>query len=91
LIFRGHAPQIILPSKDVLYYIPEGQNVQSIPFKADADSDVKTLYWFIDGVFQGNSSQKKPLFVNLGAGRHTVQVIDDLGRHSSSDVEIVLQ
>jgi penicillin-binding protein 1C len=89
--YRGYAPQIILPSKDVVYYIPEGQNTQSIPLKADADSDVKKLYWFIDGVFQGYSIQNKPLFVNLGAAKHTVQVVDDLGRHSSSYVEIVLQ
>jgi penicillin-binding protein 1C len=79
-----------LPSKDVVYYIAEGQNSQNIPLKADADSDVKKLYWFIDGVFQGESVQNKPLFVNLGAGKHTVQVIDDLGRHSLSYVEIVL-
>ena len=89
--YKGMAPLIMLPVKDIVYYLNPSQGKLSLPLKADTDSDASEVFWFVDGIFEGSSKKGAALFINLPHGRHTVQAVDDLGRHSSSYVDISAQ
>ncbi|MCL2798722.1 MAG: penicillin-binding protein 1C [Endomicrobia bacterium] len=87
----GFAPEIVLPVKDVIYYVDAANPSRKIALKASADADARSLYWFIDGIFVGSSKNGESLFVQMQQGTHKIQVSDDLGRHSYSYITVTLE
>ena len=80
---------------DIVSPIPGGKYIissassekQKIPFRAEGGYE--RLYWFVDGVFAGESSPVLPLFHALLPGVHTISVMDTFGRTAAAKVEIV--
>jgi penicillin-binding protein 1C len=82
---KGYAPEIVLPTANMIYSIRTGQiKKERIPFKATVDQDAKEVFWFVNDLFIGKSGKDKPLFWKAKSGIFTVRVVDDLGRVASS-------
>jgi penicillin-binding protein 1C len=80
---RGIPPSISYPQNDMLYDMtnaPMGN--KEIPFAAIGDADTEKFFWFLDGRFIGESPNGKPLFWTPPNGRHTLRVVDNVGRGS---------
>jgi len=74
-------PIITSPSVNCEYYLRDWVDKahQKIAFDASVSSDVKKLYWFINGEFFASISPKEKLFYPPVAGRHIIKCMDDRG------------
>ena len=89
---QGVAPRISSPQATVSYPLPADQvGKAQAPFTAISDAGTRTLYWFVDGQFVGETPRDKPLFWTLRPGRFNVRVVDDQGRGDlrTMDVQLV--
>ena len=82
----GKPPDIILPVKDVLYYVTEDD--PHIPLKANTDADGNAVFWFIDDNYVGKSKRNETIFAKVINGNHTVRAVDDLGRYKTSTFQV---
>ena len=58
---------------------------------ANADGDVRTLYWFVDDAYVGRSSPGVALpWVPMRPGRYRVSAIDERGRSDRRELEVEL-
>ncbi len=88
----GITPKIQSPLKTISYVIQTHNTASNtIPFVATADSDVNTLFWFVDGSFVGQSSPNKPLSWQAQNGSFKVTVVDDSGRAATSTIRVLLE
>lgn len=86
----GKAPIINSPSSGVEYYIREGVSLdhQKISFSASVSSEVKEIYWFVDGKFLGSVKPGENFFYYPRRGKHRVVCQDDKGRSSEIIIKI---
>ena len=85
-----HRPgiEIVSPIPDGRYIISSASDEkQKIPFRAEGGYE--RLYWFVDGMFAGESSPVLPIFYALSPGEHNVSVMDVMGRAAATKVEVV--
>jgi penicillin-binding protein 1C len=86
---EGSNPVIISPQQRVEYHARlDGQQSDAIPLKASADGSVKTLHWFIDNRYIGQSAPEEPLSWQPQSGQYTVRVVDDQGRAASTKMVV---
>ena len=86
-IMRRSSIEIVSPISGGRYMISSvSSERQKIPFRAEGGHE--RLYWFVDGVFVGESSPAAPLFYALSSGRHDVSVMDALGRTAATKVDV---
>jgi penicillin-binding protein 1C len=79
--------EIVSPISGGRYIISTAtEEKQKIPFRAEGGYE--RLYWFVDGIFAGESSPVLPLFCALSPGEHSVSVMDAYGRTASTKVEV---
>lgn len=78
---QGLQPKIISPREHLVYslHINSHEN-EIIPLIAIADSDVKTIYWFIDQTYIGKSQPNKSLLWKAKPGTFKLRAVDDFGR-----------
>ncbi len=90
-LIPGKPPIIRSPSQDCQYRLREGipPEYQKICCEASAGSDVRNLYWFIDGKLLGSAAPGEKLFYLPVVGRHQVVCQDDYGR--STDFWLVIE
>lgn len=79
-------PEIETPVKNLAYHISEKQS--ELPLKATVDSDVNTLYWFIDGSFIGSNKAREPYFWKAIPGDFLLTVTDDKGLSDSIELSV---
>ncbi len=85
----GKAPSIILPTQNIIYtFRIENLNNERVPFKADADSDADTIFWFLDNKYIGKSKSGMVLTAKVDSGSYTVRAVDDLGRASAAVLKV---
>jgi len=86
----GAGPEINSPAAGSHYYLRPGipEEFQKIALEAAAGSEVRKLYWFVDGVLLGTTAPGETLFYLPKPGKHQVVCEDDHGR--SSRVELVI-
>jgi penicillin-binding protein 1C len=85
----GRPPQIILPTPNIIYaFRAENFENETIPFKADADSDAKNIFWFLNGKYIGQSRPGTVLTAKTESGIYTVRAVDDLGRASTGKLKV---
>jgi penicillin-binding protein 1C len=87
---RGVTPIISYPQDKMIYDMtnaPMG-NIE-IPFAANGDADTEKLFWFLDGRFIGESENGKPLFWMPPSGRHTLRVVDNVGRGNEIEFTVM--
>lgn len=88
----GPAPQIVSPLDRVSYSIREAQlGTEKLSFSANADGEVRTLYWFIDDSYIGQSAPGVALaWIPPRPGRFRVRAIDERGRFDQRELRVEL-
>jgi penicillin-binding protein 1C len=77
----GRKPRLVLAGDEVLM-----AHGSSIPLRAEADADVRRVYWFADKTFLGASDPKSALEWKAAAGSYLVTALDDHGRSASTSI-----
>lgn len=91
----GQTPVITSPQATIEYVIqsitPEQSNNanREIPFSAIVDPDVKTLYWFVNSTYVGNSKGGEPFIWNASNGEYSIRVVDNFGRSASRTIKVL--
>lgn len=89
---EGMAPQITSPLTGVNYSLRESQaGAERLGLNANADGEVRTLYWFVDDAFVGQSPPGVPLgWAPQHPGVFTVSVLDERGRSDRRELRVEL-
>lgn len=82
----GLRPQITSPQTELTYIVHMTNN--QIPLSAVVDADVRTLYWFVNETFLGNSTPLQQFFWNGKPGKYVIRVVDDHGLSDARDIII---
>jgi penicillin-binding protein 1C len=93
----GMAPAITSPLNGVTYTLrlahgdPRHDGSDAVPLSANADADVRTLYWFVDDSFvesvaPGANLQWQPPH----SGRFDLRVVDDHGRADARTLRVAI-
>ncbi|MDR2902713.1 MAG: hypothetical protein LBU87_06400, partial [Lactobacillales bacterium] len=89
--YKGQPPSIQYPISDITYVVrSEKLAAEKVPLKAHADTDVRTLYWFLNDVFLGESAPDEMVFFTPKIGRFYIKVVDDKGRSAIRSMSIQL-
>lgn len=90
--YLGDPPKITSPLKNVVYQFRAAkQKNEQISFTANSDGDVKSLYWFVDNNFIGQTEPRKALsWIPTQSGTFKILVLDDMGRSDSRNIKIEL-
>ncbi len=80
----GQAPKITSPSGDLIYHARvEQRDNDAIALQATTDSDVETIYWFIDNALVAEAGRDETVLWKPQTGEHRVLAVDDLGRSAT--------
>ncbi|MCL2389473.1 MAG: penicillin-binding transpeptidase domain-containing protein, partial [Elusimicrobia bacterium] len=90
LTHHGARPQIILPTRNVIYSI-DTQRDERIPFQASTDPDASRVFWFVNDKFIGSNLPGQILMAQVDLGTYTVRAVDDLGRVSTTTLTVALR
>ncbi len=84
---RGAGPQITAPQEGVVYSLRASNlKEERLPLMAVTDADTRTIHWFVNEEYLGESVSGKPFFWTPKPGKFVVRAVDDLGRGSSRAV-----
>jgi penicillin-binding protein 1C len=87
-IIKRSALEIVSPIQGGRYIVSSAsKEKQKIPFRAEGGYE--RLYWFVDGVFAGESIPALPIFYVLTPGEHNISVMDTAGRTAVAKVDVV--
>jgi penicillin-binding protein 1C len=87
----GSAPQITQPYRATRYRVPFGtaKVFPGIPLAATADADARTVFWFADGAFIGESASGRAIaWQPTRPGRALLRAVDEHGRGDEREVVI---
>lgn len=88
---NGNPPTIIYPIDNISYMIrPYKLNEEKIILKANADADVKEIFWFMNDALLGKTMPNQDLVIDAKVGVFTIKAVDDLGRSSVKKINIKL-
>jgi len=73
--------RIVYPQQDASLWIPRDFDgvLQKINLRVAHQKKNQTIYWYLDSVFKGTSSEKHELAVDLSKGWHDLEVMDQDG------------
>ena len=63
---------------------------EAVAFNANADGEVRTLHWFINNQYLGNSKPDEPFSWHPQPGQYHVRVVDDHGRSDTTTMQVLL-
>lgn len=91
-IAPGAPPQIVSPLNGVSYSVREGRlGSERLSLNANADGDVRALYWFVDDGYVGKSAPGIALgWTPSRPGRFMVSAIDERGRADRRELRVEL-
>jgi penicillin-binding protein 1C len=91
----GSAPQITQPYRATRYRVPIGDDgvddeaFPGIPLAATTDADARTVFWFADGAFIGESASGRAIaWQPTQAGRLLLRAVDEHGRSDEREVVV---
>jgi len=85
----GKAPAISSPKSGVIYSIRENDDAsRGLCLRADAEADVRKIYWFADKAFLGSAAARETLNWHPTPGAHKIVALDDYGRSDSCTVTV---
>jgi penicillin-binding protein 1C len=88
---KGSGPRITLPQEGVVYSLRASNlKEERLPLTAVTDADTRTIHWFVNEAYLGDSVSGKPFFWQPKPAKFVVRAVDDLGRASSRAVIIQL-
>lgn len=70
--------RITSPLEGATYMLPPWGDVPKVALSAEGARG--RLWWYVDGVFLGDSAPSDPLFWRISSGKHRIGVLDDSGR-----------
>jgi penicillin-binding protein 1C len=79
-VFEGSL-RITAPSDAKEYVLERGVETK-LRCTANAESDVSTVYWFLDDVFVTSTPAGHATFITPASGRHILECVDDRGRRT---------
>jgi penicillin-binding protein 1C len=86
----GTSPQIASPLPGGEYSVRVGDPTYGdIPFVAVVPSDVRTVYWFLNESFVGQSPGKAAFFWKAAPGSYVLRATDEHGRSGSCTFKVV--
>jgi penicillin-binding protein 1C len=86
---RGRAPVILSPRPGVAYTVQAHEDAShSLSLRAQADSDARKVYWFVDRELVGQSPVSGSVNWKPVAGSHTIVALDDSGRSDSCVITV---
>jgi len=79
------SPRIVSPDGNTPYRVLKGMpsEYQKLELIARVSEEADTLYWYQDGKLAASTRPYKKLFIPLGAGTHSLVVVDSSGRSDS--------
>jgi penicillin-binding protein 1C len=81
---RGTPPVIISPRSGVTYTVGAQEDAsRSLSLRAQADTDARKIYWFVDRDLVGQAPVSGSLTWKPAVGTHTIVALDDSGRSDS--------
>ena len=85
----GKPPLIVSPRSDVIYSIrsTDGEN-RGLSLRAEAEADVRKIYWFAGKTFLGSSAASETLNWQPQSGTYNIVALDDYGRSNSCTVTV---
>lgn len=88
----GMRPQITSPLTGVVYPVRAARlGTEPVPLAANADADVRTIYWFVDSAFVGIGKPGMALqWSPVRAGDFEVSAVDERGRSDTRPLRIQL-
>lgn len=86
----GNPPHITSPLRNTTYTLRQSQQGRDrITFSATLDADSTAIYWFVDDIYLGSSSNSKTIdWYPLSSGQYRIRAIDDRGRADSRLIHI---
>lgn len=83
-------PRIVSPDGGTPYRVRHNAPLQyqEILLAAHSPSEVKTLYWYLDGSLVASQQPGHPAFIPPSPGTHRIAVVDDAGRSDSVNFEV---
>jgi penicillin-binding protein 1C len=84
----GKPPEIISPAPNGIYALGAEESHRILSLKAQADSDVRKVYWFADKSFLGAVSPRESLRWQPSPGVYKLVALDDRGRSSTRLVRL---
>lgn len=89
-IDSSQSPQITAPLRGVTYTLRSRHaDEDRIGLNATADASARTLYWFVDDAFVGQSAPGDMSFWKPAtSGEYLVRTVDDYGRSDSREVQV---
>ncbi|MWP46875.1 penicillin-binding protein 1C [Gilliamella sp. Pas-s27] len=90
--YFGDPHKITSPLKNVVYQFRTAkQKNEQISFTANSDGDVKTLYWFVNNNFIGQTSPRSAIsWIPTESGTFKILALDDMGRSDSRNIKVEL-
>lgn len=90
--FAGSAPRITSPVTAATYTLRAARTgSESVPLAARADSDVRTLHWFVDEAYVGSGVPGIAVpWTPPRTGSFVVRAIDDRGRADSRPLRVAI-
>ncbi|HVZ81149.1 MAG TPA: penicillin-binding protein 1C [bacterium] len=87
----GSAPHIHSPEDKTEFSLRPGiaREDQKILLLASVYSNVKKVYWLVDGKLAGSGPPEQKVFYVPAPGKHRVVCLDDAGRSSTSEITIL--
>ena len=86
----GQKPTITSPESGVEYHAHINGANDTVPFIANTDGAVQTLHWFLNNKYLGTSKPAEPFSWHPEPGQYHVRVVDDQGRSSTANIQVVL-
>jgi penicillin-binding protein 1C len=88
----GLAPRITSPLTAATYTLRAARaSSETIPLAANADSDVRTLHWFVDDAYVGTGEPGIAIpWTPQHSGAFIVRAIDDRGRADSRELRVAV-
>ncbi|OUS24763.1 penicillin-binding protein 1C [Gammaproteobacteria bacterium 45_16_T64] len=86
----GQKPTITSPQQRVDYVIQsDSAGEEMIPFTATVDSDVESLFWFVNGKYVGQAKSSEAFYWQATNGDFVVNAVDDAGRSATKNVRVL--
>jgi penicillin-binding protein 1C len=86
----GEAPKVLSPRLGVIYQAKIKQGLAEVPFKAQADGDVKKIFWYVNKRYLGSSKSDETAMFKLAPGSYNIKVVDDQGRTGTRHLQVSL-
>jgi len=81
---RGNPLQIVYPQQNANLWIPrdfDGE-LQKVNLKAAHQQKDCQIYWYLDDLYKGSSTEKHELAILLDKGWHDLEVVDEAGNRN---------